>query len=65
MKWLTIFLLLSLSVHAQVNECDIFIKNGKIIDGTGNSWYSGNIAVKNGKIVAIGRDINFTAKKNN
>lgn len=63
MKCLTFFLLFSITVHAQTNECDIFIKNGKIIDGTGNSWYNGNIAVRNGKIVAMGRDINFTAKK--
>ncbi len=28
------------------SNCDILIKNGKIIDGTGNSWYYGDIAVK-------------------
>lgn len=35
-------------------NCDILIHNGKIIDGTGNSWYYGDIAVKDGKIIAIG-----------
>lgn len=60
MKW--IFLLLfPLTLSAQ--DCDILITNGKIIDGTGNNWYYGNIAVKNGKIIKIGRDVNLSAKK--
>ena len=33
-----------MTVAAQ--DCDILITNGKIIDGTGNGWYYGNIAVK-------------------
>ncbi|HEX4876710.1 MAG TPA: D-aminoacylase [Chitinophagaceae bacterium] len=41
--------------------CDILILNGKIIDGTGNSWYYGHMAVKNGRIIYIGKDKNFTA----
>jgi N-acyl-D-amino-acid deacylase len=42
---------------------DILIKNGKIIDGTGNNWYYGNLAIKNGKITAIGKNIKGTATK--
>lgn len=34
---------------------DIIIKNGKIIDGTGNPWFYADIAVKDGKIAAIGK----------
>lgn len=34
---------------------DVLIKNGKVIDGTGNSWYYADVAIANGKIVAIGR----------
>jgi N-acyl-D-amino-acid deacylase len=52
-----------LSVFAQQNVCDIFIRNGKILDGTGNSWYYGDVAIKNGKIVGIGRNLKFTASK--
>jgi N-acyl-D-amino-acid deacylase len=33
---------------------DIIIKNGRILDGTGNSWIRGDIAIKNGKIIKIG-----------
>ena len=34
---------------------DIVIHGGMIIDGTGNPWFSGDLAVKDGKIAAIGR----------
>ncbi|HEX6181690.1 MAG TPA: D-aminoacylase [Chitinophagaceae bacterium] len=44
-------------------QYDVIIRNGKIIDGTGNSWFYGDIAVKNGRIVKIGILGNATAKK--
>ncbi len=31
---------------------DIVIKDGKIIDGTGNVWYKSDVAVEKGKIAA-------------
>ena len=55
MKWLFILLLLPFTGFSQNESCDILITNGKIIDGTGNSWYYGNIAIKNGKIMKIGQ----------
>jgi len=61
MKWILIFLLFPLASSAQ--DYDILITNGKILDGTGNSWYYGNLAVKNGKIAAMGRTVTGTAKK--
>ena len=63
MKWIFIFLLFSIAAPAQSQDYDILITNGKIIDGTGNNWYYGNIAIKDGKIVKIGRDVNHTAAK--
>jgi N-acyl-D-aspartate/D-glutamate deacylase len=33
---------------------DILIRNGHIIDGTGSPWYSGDIAIHDGQIAAIG-----------
>jgi len=44
-------------------KADILIKNGKIIDGTGNSWYYGDIAIKKDRIVAVGLLPNIKAKK--
>ncbi len=41
---------------------DLLIKNGKIIDGAGNPWYYGEIAVKDGKIARIRVKINEEAK---
>ena len=62
MKKLFYLLLLVVTVsHAQ--QADILIKNGKIIDGTGNSWTVGDIAVKDGKIVAKGHLDNWTGGK--
>lgn len=61
MKWLLPLLLFPLAVSAQ--DYDILITNGKILDGTGNSWYYGNLAVKNGKIAAVGRTVTGSAKK--
>ena len=34
---------------------DLVIKNGKIIDGTGNPWLAADVAIADGKIVAIGQ----------
>ena len=61
MKWTLILFLFPLFAASQ--DCDILITNGKIIDGTGNGWYYGNIAVKDGKIIKAGRDITLSAKK--
>ena len=33
---------------------DVVIINGRIIDGTGSPWYSGDIGIRNGKIFTIG-----------
>lgn len=44
-------------------EADLLIKNGKIIDGTGNSWYYGDVAVQGDRIIAIGTSLNMPAKR--
>ncbi|MBZ5521055.1 MAG: D-aminoacylase [Acidobacteriia bacterium] len=33
---------------------DVIIRNGRIIDGTGNPWFSGDLGVRGGRIAAIG-----------
>ncbi|MBS1626598.1 MAG: D-aminoacylase [Bacteroidetes bacterium] len=57
----TIFCLVSSTLFSQ--QADILIKNGKILNGTGNSWFYGDIAIKEGKIMAIGHLNNYTSAK--
>ena len=33
---------------------DLILKGGKIIDGTGNGWFYGDVAIDSGKIAAVG-----------
>lgn len=62
MKTILLLLLLPATIFAQ-NSYDIVIVNGKIVDGTGNSWYYGDIGIKDGKILQIGRLANATTGK--
>jgi len=36
---------------------DVLIKNGQVIDGTGNPWFKADIGIENGKIECISRHI--------
>src|SRR5438309_1255812 len=42
-------------VDAAGPEYDLIIRHGKIVDGSGNPWFYGDVAVKGDRIVAIGR----------
>ena len=42
---------------------DIVIRNGRIIDGTGSPWYSADVAIRDGRIAAIGRLGDIPAKR--
>jgi N-acyl-D-aspartate/D-glutamate deacylase len=37
------------------SQFDLVIRNGRIVDGTGSPWYSGDVAITAGRIAAIGR----------
>ena len=55
---LTIALLLAFipaGSHAQTY--DLIVRHGRIVDGTGNPAYFGDVAVSNGRVAAIGRII--------
>ncbi len=41
---------------------EILLKGGKIVDGSGNPWYTGSVGVDKGKIAYVGR-INQKAKR--
>jgi dihydroorotase/N-acyl-D-amino-acid deacylase len=42
---------------------DIVVKNGKIIDGSGNPWYAADIGIRGDRIAAIGRLPTVKAKR--
>ncbi len=42
---------------------DLIIRNGKVIDGTGNAWFYGDVAVQGEKIVEVGRLSTQAAKR--
>lgn len=61
---LLIFALLFLSggLLAQ-NSADIIIRNGRLLDGTGNSWIYADVAIKDDKIIKIGKIRSMTAAR--
>ena len=44
-------------------EYDVVIKNGHLIDGSGNPWVSGDIAIRGDRIAAIGNLENVRGKR--
>jgi N-acyl-D-amino-acid deacylase len=44
-------------------DFDILIRNGKIVDGAGSPSFHGDIGIKGGKIVAMGKVPNRTAAR--
>ena len=42
---------------------DVLIKNGMIVDGSGNPWVSGDVAIRGDRIVAIGKLDSAVAKR--
>lgn len=40
---------------ALAGDYDLVIRNGRVLDGSGNPWISADIAITNGKFVKIGR----------
>jgi N-acyl-D-amino-acid deacylase len=45
----------ALHLRAQNATYDVLIHNGHIVDGTGNPWVEGDVAIRQGRIVAVGR----------
>ncbi len=64
--WIVSFLACTAALAQQQIEAagpDIVIHGGRIIDGTGNPWYVGDIGITDGRIVAIGKIPSGIAKR--
>jgi N-acyl-D-amino-acid deacylase len=48
---------------AQSSGYDIVFLNGRIVDGTGSPWYAADLAIKDGRVAAIGRLADAPAKQ--
>ncbi|MEZ4902577.1 MAG: hypothetical protein R2822_12905 [Spirosomataceae bacterium] len=56
-----LFLVILLKTPAFSQDFDLLIRGGKIMDGTGNAWFYGDVGIKNGNIARIGVLSNATA----
>jgi len=54
-KLIAILLLLALPLFSRAADFDILIRHGLVVDGTGNPGYHADVAVKDGRIAAIGK----------
>jgi dihydroorotase/N-acyl-D-amino-acid deacylase len=51
------------ALRAQSAQYDVLIRHGHIVDGTGNPWFAGDVAIKGGRIAAIGALPNVSATR--
>jgi N-acyl-D-amino-acid deacylase len=58
-----LFCSLAFSSFTQQQSYDVLITGGRILDGTGNPWFAADVAVKDGKIAAIGRLAGANARR--
>ena len=50
-----LFVQLRVDAHAPAPAYDLLITNARIVDGSGNPWFRSDIAIKDGRIMRIGR----------
>lgn len=64
-KQILLALLASVSVFTTAHAAekfDLIITNGKIIDGSGNPWFRGDIVIDGGRIIQVGKNLNVDAR---
>jgi N-acyl-D-amino-acid deacylase len=59
----TLLLLAGLASIALAQDFDVLIVNGRIVDGTGNPSYVGDVGIRGGRIAAVGRLAGKTAAR--
>jgi N-acyl-D-amino-acid deacylase len=51
------------ALRGQQATYDLLIRNGQVVDGTGNPWFAADVAVRGDRIVAVGQLVGATAKR--
>lgn len=51
------------SLTAEYQQYDLLLKNGRIVDGSGNIWYRGDIAIRGDTIARVAQSIEEPAKR--
>jgi len=44
-------------------DCDLLIRNARVVDGAGNPWFRADLAIRDGRIAAVGRLPQATAAR--
>ncbi|MBL8207367.1 MAG: amidohydrolase family protein, partial [Blastocatellia bacterium] len=60
---ISLMLTLLWSTASQPPTYDLLIRNGRIVDGTGNPSFVGDVALRDGRIAALGKLTNAAAKR--
>jgi N-acyl-D-aspartate/D-glutamate deacylase len=50
------------AIDTQAQQFDVLIRNGRVVDGSGDPWYRADLGIRGGRIVAIGDLSRATAK---
>src|SRR5438105_3153830 len=50
-------------LNAADPEYELLVRNGRVVDGTGNPWFYGDVAIRDDRIVAVGRVPAAAAKR--
>ena len=50
-------------LRGQQTSFDLLIRNGRIVDGSGNPWFAADVGVRGDRIVAVGRLGSATARR--
>lgn len=48
---------------AEEPDYDLLVRNGRVVDGSGNPWFHADVAVRGARIVAVGRGLKGKAKR--
>jgi N-acyl-D-aspartate/D-glutamate deacylase len=71
LSWLSLLVALVLpgipgfatGARAEDKPYDLVIRQGRIVDGTGNPWFIGDLAIRGDRIVAVGRTVRGATRR--